>query len=51
VIAVVTGEAKAQVVGDVLSSSTEPSRLPAQLARRAGATWILDEAAASKLPR
>jgi 6-phosphogluconolactonase len=51
VIAVVTGEAKAQVVGDVFSSSTEPSRLPAQLARRAGATWILDEAAASKLPR
>jgi 6-phosphogluconolactonase len=51
VIAVVTGEAKAEVIGEIFSSSIEPSRLPAQLAHRAGATWILDQAAASRLPR
>ena len=51
VIAVATGEAKADVVAEIFGSSIEPSRLPAQLALRAGAIWILDEAAASKLPR
>lgn len=51
VIAVVTGEGKADVVADVFGAPIEPFRLPAQLARRPEATWILDEPAASKLPR
>ena len=35
----------------VLGGELDPRRWPAQLARRAGATWILDEAAASALGR
>ena len=50
VIVVVYGADKAAVVADVLGSERNPSRLPAQLARREGAVWILDEAAASGLP-
>jgi 6-phosphogluconolactonase len=50
VIVVVYGADKAAVVADVLGSERDPSRLPAQLARREGAVWILDEAAASRLP-
>jgi 6-phosphogluconolactonase/glucosamine-6-phosphate isomerase/deaminase len=46
---VATGAAKKDVLRDVLRSPEEPRRLPAQLARRAGATWILDQAAAAAL--
>lgn len=50
VIVVVSGAEKAPVLADVLGSERDPSRWPAQLARREGAVWILDEAAASGLP-
>ncbi len=48
-LVVATGAAKADVLKDVLQSPIEPRRLPAQLARRPGATWILDRAAAASL--
>jgi 6-phosphogluconolactonase len=43
------GAEKADAIHDVLRSPEEPRRLPAQLARRAGATWIIDRAAAARL--
>jgi 6-phosphogluconolactonase len=49
ILVVSTGASKADVLADVLKGPVEPRRLPAQLARRAGATWILDQAAAAKL--
>jgi 6-phosphogluconolactonase len=49
IVVVATGAEKADVLFDVLHSAEEPRRLPAQLARRAGATWILDRAAAARL--
>jgi 6-phosphogluconolactonase len=49
-IVVSFGAAKASVIGDIFGAEVDPSRWPAQLARREGATWILDEAAASMLP-
>jgi 6-phosphogluconolactonase/glucosamine-6-phosphate isomerase/deaminase len=48
-LVVSTGEEKADVLADVLKGPEDPRRLPAQLARRAGATWILDRAAAARL--
>lgn len=45
------GAAKAEVLGTVFGPERDPRRWPAQLARRPGATWILDEAAAARLPR
>lgn len=55
VVVVATGAPKAGVLAEVLAEvpggTTDPSRLPATLARRAGATWILDAAAAASLPR
>jgi 6-phosphogluconolactonase len=50
VMVVATGTDKAAVLADVLGSERDARRLPAQLARRDGAIWILDEAAASGLP-
>jgi 6-phosphogluconolactonase/glucosamine-6-phosphate isomerase/deaminase len=50
VITVVHGAAKAAVIGEVFGAERDVRRWPAQLARRAGATWILDAAAASGLP-
>jgi 6-phosphogluconolactonase len=50
VLAMVLGASKAEMVGRLFSDPTDPRRLPAQLAIRAGATWILDEAAAAQLP-
>jgi 6-phosphogluconolactonase len=49
VLVVVYGADKATIMADVLGPVVDPRRWPAQLARREGATWILDEAAASKL--
>jgi 6-phosphogluconolactonase len=49
VLVVVYGADKAAIMADVLGPVIDPQRWPAQLARREGATWILDEAAASKL--
>lgn len=51
VLVVVNGESKAAIVAEILGSELDPRRLPAQTARRAGATWILDEAAAARLGR
>lgn len=48
-LVVVLGASKAALLTDVFGP-WDPTRLPAQLARRAGATWILDEAAAARLP-
>jgi 6-phosphogluconolactonase len=51
VVVVAIGAAKAEVVRAVLEGPLDIERLPAQLARRDRATWILDEAAASALGR
>ena len=50
VLAVVLGAAKAEIVGRLFRDTSDPTELPAKLAIRAGATWILDEAAAAQLP-
>jgi len=50
VLVVVSGSGKADVIAEILTGSRDVRRLPAQLAARPGATWILDQAAASKLP-
>ena len=50
VLVVVSGADKASMVAAIFGSELDPRRWPAQLARRSGATWILDEAAASALP-
>jgi len=49
IVVVCHGEAKAEILRDVLHGAVEPRRLPAQLARRPGATWIVDRAAAALL--
>jgi 6-phosphogluconolactonase len=49
VVMVTHGTAKAEILRDVLQGAMEPRRLPAQLARRPGATWIVDRAAARLL--
>jgi 6-phosphogluconolactonase/glucosamine-6-phosphate isomerase/deaminase len=43
------GEGKAEVLRDVLRGERDVRALPAQLARRPGATWIVDRAAAQLL--
>ena len=45
-----TGESKAEMLQTVLGPERDHRRWPAQLARHDRATWILDEAAASRLP-
>ena len=50
VMVVSLGADKAAILTDVLGAERDPLRWPAQLARRDGAVWILDEAAASGLP-
>jgi 6-phosphogluconolactonase len=50
VIVVVTGDGKRDVIGRIFGEEDDPRQLPALLARREGATWILDEAAAAGLP-
>jgi 6-phosphogluconolactonase len=50
VMVVVYGADKAAVVAAVFGTERDSRRWPAQLARRAGATWILDDAAAGGLP-
>ncbi len=51
IIVVAHGAAKAPVIAEALGSQRDERKWPAQLARRAGATWILDEAAASAIGR
>jgi len=49
-IAVAHGAGKAGIVGRIFGERGDPRDLPALLARRPGAVWILDEAAAVILP-
>ncbi len=49
VLVMVTGAGKADVAAEVLRAPRDIGRLPAQLARRHGALWLLDRAAASRL--
>jgi 6-phosphogluconolactonase/glucosamine-6-phosphate isomerase/deaminase len=49
-IVVVHGASKAAIVARIFGRRADPRELPAQLARRPGATWILDEGAALLLP-
>ena len=51
IIVVAHGEGKAAILAEVLGPERDERRWPAQLARRARATWILDAAAASALGR
>jgi 6-phosphogluconolactonase/glucosamine-6-phosphate isomerase/deaminase len=51
IVVVVTGASKADILAEILGAEPDPRRLPAQVARRAGATWIVDEAAAAGLAR
>lgn len=50
VLAIVHGAAKASILGTIFGPEIDPARWPAQLARRASATWLLDAAAAADLP-
>lgn len=49
-IVVALGAGKAAILASVLAGERDERNLPAQLARRAGATWFLDRAAAAALP-
>ena len=51
VLVVALGGSKAATVRHVLRDPFDPERLPAQLTRRPGSTWVIDEAAASELTR
>lgn len=51
VLVVAQGAGKAAILGEVFGPTRDPRRWPAQLARRPGATWLLDEAAAARLPQ
>jgi 6-phosphogluconolactonase len=45
------GAGKADVLAGVFGRQVDPRTLPAQLARREGATWLIDEDAAANLAR
>lgn len=49
IVVVSHGDAKAETLRDILHGERDPRRLPAQLARRPGAIWIVDRAAARLL--
>jgi 6-phosphogluconolactonase/glucosamine-6-phosphate isomerase/deaminase len=49
VLMVVYGADKADILAAIFGPERDPHRWPAQLARRAGATWILDQAAAASI--
>jgi 6-phosphogluconolactonase len=51
VLVVAHGADKAAILAEILGADRDPRRLPAQLARLPGATWILDAAAAAGLRR
>ena len=50
ILVVMHGAGKAAILADIFGPEIDPTRWPAQLTRREGATWILDEAAAASLP-
>jgi 6-phosphogluconolactonase/glucosamine-6-phosphate isomerase/deaminase len=49
-LAITHGAAKAPAIGEIFGAVRDPARWPGQLARRGGAAWLIDEAAAAKLP-
>jgi 6-phosphogluconolactonase len=49
-LAVALGEPKAEVVARILAGPRDEHSSPGQRARRAGAAWLIDEAAAARLP-
>jgi 6-phosphogluconolactonase len=49
-IVVIHGSAKADMLATVLGPERDPRRWPAQVARREGALWFVDRAAAALLP-
>ena len=49
-LVVIHGAAKSNILGDIFGSLVDVRRWPAQLARRSGAIWLLDSAAATGLP-
>ena len=49
VLVMVAGQRKADTIAEVLRGPIDTARFPAQLARRPGAVWLLDRAAASRL--
>ena len=51
VLVVAYGADKSGILAEVLGPDRDPRRLPAQLAARPDATWVLDAAAAAALPR
>ena len=51
VLVVATGSGKADVLAEIFGDTLDERRWPARLARHARATWILDEAAATRLAR
>ena len=51
VMPIVAGHTKAAILGHIFGPERDPSLWPAQLALSRNATWVLDPAAASGLPR
>jgi 6-phosphogluconolactonase len=51
VVVLATGAGKAAILAEILAGARDERSLPAQLARRATATWLLDRDAAALLPR
>ena len=49
ILMVVTGAGKAEIVAQIFAPERDERRLPGQLVRRPGVTWILDAAAAGGL--
>jgi 6-phosphogluconolactonase len=50
VLMVTSGGSKAGIIGRIFGAERDVRTLPAQLVRRPGATWILDQAAAAEIP-
>ena len=49
-LAVTHGHTKAAILGRIFGPRVDERELPAVLARRRGAVWVLDEAAAAEIP-
>ena len=49
-MAVTFGSGKAAILGEIFGPARDERARPAQLARRAGGVWIIDDAAAASLP-
>jgi 6-phosphogluconolactonase/glucosamine-6-phosphate isomerase/deaminase len=51
VLAVTWGAGKAEALGHVFGTVRDGRRWPVQRTRRAGAVWLVDEAAAARMPK